>query len=40
MEQHDEWLVADKRYLSDESMEMLYLKAAGDAMTLLVAVGS
>ena len=40
MEQHDEWLVAQKRYLSAESMDMLYLKAAGDAMTFLVAVGS
>jgi transposase-like protein len=26
MEQHDEWLVAEKRYLSAESMDMLYLK--------------
>jgi transposase-like protein len=40
MEQHDEWLVAEKRYLSAESMDMLYLKAAGDAMAFLVAVGS
>lgn len=40
MEQHDEWLVAEKRHLSAESMDMLYLKAAGDAMTFLVAVGS
>ena len=40
MEQHDEWLVADKRYLSAESMDKLYLKTAGDAITFLLAVGS
>jgi putative transposase len=40
MEQHDEWLVAEKRYLSAESMDILYLKAEGDAMAFLVAVGS
>jgi putative transposase len=40
MEQHDEWLAADKRYLSKESMDLLYIKPLKSSSGLLIASGS
>lgn len=37
MEQHDEWLAADKRYLSVESMNLLYLRTIENTTGLLFA---
>lgn len=37
MEQHDEWLAADKRYLSAESMNLLYLRTIENTTGLLFA---
>lgn len=37
MEQHDEWLAADKRYLSVESMNLLYLRSIENTTGLLFA---
>jgi putative transposase len=40
MEQHDEWLAADKRYLSVESMNLLFLRTIENTTGLLFATNS
>jgi len=40
MEQHDEWMAAEKRYLSVESMNMLYIKAVEASSSFMIASSS